>query len=412
MRLYNLIFLLLLPVILLRTIYKSWKFGEKFSRNYEKLSLFNTKKRNPKKVIHIHAVSVGEVLASRKFVEELKNKFPNHQILVTCTTQTGSETIKKLYGDSVAHQYLPFDISFFVKRFLNYWQPEITFLLETEIWPNLIDQLSRKKRKVFLINGRLSEKSFQNYKRLLFFMNDIFSKINFIVCQGVKDLDRFIKLGVKENQIKRDFSFKFDSLQFNQNLVSEKNHKMRGKKIIICASTHHPEEEILIQAFQKLDLENTIIILVPRHPDRAKAVYKKINDTGLSISLFSEENSKLDYSKKVILVDRIGHLESLFSIADIAFIGGSLIPHGGQNFLEAVKFSLPISSGQSVFNFQEIAHDLLKHKILKQGNSAEELRNIWHEQLCDSSSELKKISQDYILKRKGASKRTLELLPL
>ena len=412
MRLYNLIFLLLLPVILLRTIYKSWKFGEKFSRNYEKLSLFNTKKRNPKKVIHIHAVSVGEVLASRKFVEELKNKFPNHQILVTCTTQTGSETIKKLYGDSVAHQYLPFDISFFVKRFLNYWQPEITFLLETEIWPNLIDQLSRKKRKVFLINGRLSEKSFQNYKRLLFFMNDIFSKINFIVCQGVKDLDRFIKLGVKENQIKRDFSFKFDSLQFNQNLVSEKNHKMRGKKIIICASTHHPEEEILIQAFQKLDLENTIIILVPRHPDRAKAVYKKINDTGLSISLFSEENSKLDYSKKVILVDRIGHLESLFSIADIAFIGGSLIPHGGQNFLEAVKFSLPISSGQSVFNFQEIADDLLKHKILKQGNSAEELSNIWHEQLCDSSSELKKISQDYILKRKGASKRTLELLPL
>ena len=412
MRLYNLIFLLLLPVILLRTIYKSWKFGEKFSRNYEKLSLFNTKKRNPKKVIHIHAVSVGEVLASRKFVEEVKNKFPNHQILVTCTTQTGSETIKKLYGDSVAHQYLPFDISFFVKRFLNYWQPEITFLLETEIWPNLIDQLSRKKRKVFLINGRLSEKSFQNYKRLLFFMNDIFSKINFIVCQGVKDLDRFIKLGVKENQIKRDFSFKFDSLQFNQNLVSEKNHKMRGKKIIICASTHHPEEEILIQAFQKLDLENTIIILVPRHPDRAKAVYKKINDTGLSISLFSEENSKLDYSKKVILVDRIGHLESLFSIADIAFIGGSLIPHGGQNFLEAVKFSLPISSGQSVFNFQEIADDLLKHKILKQGNSAEELSNIWHEQLCDSSSELKKISQDYILKRKGASKRTLELLPL
>ena len=412
MRLYNLIFLLLLPAILLRTIYKSWKFGEKFSRNYEKLSLFNTNNRNSKKVIHIHAVSVGEVLASRKFVAEVKNKFPNHQILVTCTTQTGSETIKKLYGDSVAHQYLPFDISFFVKRFLNYWQPEVTFLLETEIWPNLIDQLNRKKRKVFLINGRLSEKSFQNYKWLLFFMDNIFSKINFIVCQGMKDLDRFIKLGVNEKQIKRDFSFKFDSLHLNQNLVFEKNHKKKDKKIIICASTHHPEEEILIQAFQKLDIENTIIILVPRHPDRAKAIYKKINDTGLSISLFSEENHKLNYSKQVILVDKIGHLESLFSIADIAFIGGSLIPHGGQNFLEAVKFSLPISSGQSVFNFQEIAHDLLKHKILKQGNSAEELSNIWYEQLCDGSSELKKISQDYISKRKGASKRTLELLPL
>ena len=291
---------------------------------------------------------------------------------MTCTTQTGSETIKKLYGDSVAHQYLPFDISFFVKRFLNYWQPEVTFLVETEIWPNLIDQLNREKRKVFLINGRLSEKSFQNYKRLLFFMDNIFSKINFIVCQGMKDLDRFIKLGVNEKQIKRDFSFKFDSLQLNQNSVFEKNHKMKDKKIIICASTHHPEEEILIQAFQKLDLENIIIILVPRHPDRAKAVYKKINDTGLSIP-YSQKKIQARLLETGYFSRQNGHLESLFSIADIAFIGGSLIPHGGQNFLEAVKFSLPISSGQSVFNFKKLPMTF-KHKILKQGNSAEELR--------------------------------------
>ena len=412
MRLYDLIFLLLLPVILLRTIYKSWKFGEKFSRNYEKLSLFNSKKRNSKKVIHIHAVSVGEVLASRQFVEEVKNKFPNHQILLTCTTQTGSETITKLYGDSVAHQYLPFDISFFVKRFLNFWQPEITFLLETEVWPNLIYQLNRQKRKVFLINARLSEKSFKNYNSLPFFMNSIFSKIDFIVCQGEKDFERFIRLGVNEKKIKRDFSFKFDSLFLNQNPFIEKTFKTKIKKIIICASTHYPEEEILIQAFQMLDIENSVIILVPRHPDRAEAIYKKIIDTDLSISLFSKENSKLNFSKQVILVDKIGYLEDLFSIADIAFIGGSLIPHGGQNFLEAVKFSLPISSGKSVFNFQEIADDLSKHKILRQGNSSEELRNIWNEQLSESSSELKKISQDYILKRKGASKRTLEFLPL
>ena len=161
-----------------------------------------------------------------------------------------------------------------------------------------------------------------------------------------------------------------------------------------------------------LDIENTVIILVPRHPDRAEAIYKKIIDTDLTVSLFSKEKSKLNFSKQVILVDKIGYLEDLFSIADIAFIGGSLIPHGGQNFLEAVKFSLPISSGKSVFNVQEIADDLSKHKILRQGNSSEELRNIWNEQLSESSSKLKKISQDYILKRKGASKRTLELLPL
>ena len=145
---------------MLRGLYKSFKYGETLSRNFEKLSIFKDKKKS-KSIIFIHAVSVGEVLASRKFVEEVKKRFPDHQILITCTTQTGSATIKRIYGNSVSHQYLPYDLRFFIKRFLKLWNPEITFILETEIWPNLIDQLNRQKRKVFLVNGRLSEKSFR-----------------------------------------------------------------------------------------------------------------------------------------------------------------------------------------------------------------------------------------------------------
>ncbi len=157
MRIYNLIFTIIFPLIFMRSIYKSLRYGENLSRFLEKLSFYKGEKSS-KPIILIHAVSVGEVLASRKFVEEIQRRFPHHQILITCTTQTGSATIKSLYGNSVFHQYMPFDLKICINRFLKIWQPEITFILETEIWPNLINLLNEQHRKVFLVNGRMSEK--------------------------------------------------------------------------------------------------------------------------------------------------------------------------------------------------------------------------------------------------------------
>jgi len=358
-------------------LYKSLKFGENPKRILEKFSIYRGKKSS-KPIILIHTVSVGEVLASRKFVEEIKKRFPNHQTLITCTTQTGSQTIKRLYGDSVLHQYMPFDLKFCIKRFLKNWKPEITFILETEIWPNLINFLHEQKRRVFLVNGRMSEKSFKKYKLVLPILDKVFSKLDFIICQGTKDLNRFIELGVKKDRIKKDYSFKFDSLSMSK---ERKNFESKEKKLIICASTHDPEERILVQAFSMLNHENAILVLVPRHPERVSKITRDLKKSGINPSLFSKNNLKIDLSNKINLIDEIGYLESLFSQANIAFIGGSLIPHGGQNFLEALKFSLPISSGKSFYNFQEIAEDLIKMNILKIGNSAEELKAIWEEQL-------------------------------
>ena len=194
-------------------------------------------------------------------------------------------------------------------------------------------------------------------------------------------------------------------------LTSIKNTK-KDFKVIICASTHDPEEEILVETFYKINTDNTILILVPRHPERAQKIYNKLIQTNKNISLFSKDNFSIDFSKKIILVDKIGYLENLFSLADIAFIGGSLIPHGGQNFLEAVKFSLPISSGKSIYNFQQIAEDLMKISILQIGNSPEELSVIWQKQLEWHSEEIKNSSKEYLNFRKGASKRALDILPL
>ena len=408
MRAYNFVLIIVFPLIFFRSLYKSLKFGENPKRIMEKFSIYGGKKSS-KPTILIHAVSVGEVLASRKFVEEIKKRFPKHQILITCSTQTGSMTIKRLYGDSVLHQYMPFDFKFCIRRFLKYWKPEITFILETEIWPNLIDFLHMQKRRVFLVNGRMSEKSFKRYKLVMPILDNVFSKLDFTICQGTKDLNRFIELGVKKDRIKKDYSFKFDSLSIPN---ERDNLQNKGKKIIICASTHDPEEKILIKAFSMLCNEKAILVLVPRHPERSSKIVKEANKLGLNPTLFSENEYQIDLLNTINLIDEIGYLESLFSRAEIAFIGGSLIPHGGQNFLEALKFSLPISSGQSFYNFQEIAEDLIEMDILKIGNSAMELKDIWEQQLNSVQNKISEKTNQYLNDRQGSSLRAFEHLSL
>ena len=409
MRIYNLIFKTIFPLIFLRSIYKSLRFGENLSRVLEKLSFYKGEKSS-KAIIHVHAVSVGEVLASRKFIKEIQRRFPVHQILITCTTQTGSATIKRLYGNTVFHQYMPFDLKICINRFLKIWKPEMTFILETEIWPNFINILKMQHRKVFLVNGRMSEKSFKRYKSILPILDGVFSKLDFTICQGIQDQKRFINLGVHKDRIQQDYSFKFDSISLSNEKKEHKDNK--EKKLIICASTHEPEEKILVEAFEMLGDDNIILVLAPRHPERVSKIFKALKNSGFSPSLFSKNGFKIDYSNKINLIDEIGHLEDLFSLGNIAFIGGSLIPRGGQNFLEAVKFSLPISSGKSFYNFQEIAEDLISMEILEVAHSPQEIRDIWKRQLSFASEKIIEKTESYLKERQGASFRAFKYLPL
>ena len=195
--------------------------------------------------------------------------------------------------------------------------------------------------------------------------------------------------------------------KLKQNLTIKKD-----SQVIICASTHSPEEKILINAFELLKNEKAVLILVPRHPERAYKILKEMKNSNLEVALFSENKFQLDFSKRINLIDEIGYLEDLFSLADIAFIGGTLIPHGGQKFLEAVRYSLPISSGNSFYNFQEIAEDLIEMNILEVGNNAEQLKSIWQKQLTLVSEEISKHTKDYLEQREGASERTFEYLSL
>ena len=410
---YNLITFLYLPIALIKLFYKKNFSLKEIDRVKERFGFISKEiLKSSKKIIWIHAVSVGEVNTSINLIKNLQKTFPDKSILVTTTTSTGSERLKKIFKDDIFHQYLPFDVIFFIKRFLTFWKPNGLILIETEIWPNLINQCSKRKIPVMLLNGRLSIKSLNNYKKMKTLFFKTFSKINLIIAQTDEDRNNFIEIGANSKKVIVDASLKFDALDesplkpsfsFDEELLKE-------RKIITCASTHTKEEEILFRSFKLLDDEFSHLVLVPRHPQRAETIGEFLKKENVSFSFLKiKDKFHLDLNNKISIVNEIGHLNLLYSISDIAFIGGTLIKHGGQNFLEPLSHGLPISSGNSVYNFQEIANQLLELKILKYGNSAEEISSIWRDELSKKNNHLiKKKSFDYISSKKGSLKRSIE----
>ena len=409
--LYNLLTFLYLPVAILKLFYKKNFSFKEFKRIKERFGSLKINEFNlDKRFIWIHAVSVGEVNTSVKLIKKLQKDFPNKNILVTTTTETGSSRLKKIFKDDIYHQYLPFDVAYFVKKFINLLKLDCLILIETEIWPNLIIKCFNKKIPIILLNGRLSKKSLNKYKRFKNLSHQVFSKINLIIAQSNEDKINFAKIGANLSDIHVESSLKFDALDAEpaKPSFSFSAELINNKKIIVCASTHPNEEEILFKSFKILNDASVHLVLVPRHPHRAKSVGNFLKKENSDFSFLQEnENFNLDLNKKVTVVNEIGHLNFLYSISDLAFIGGTLIEHGGQNFLEPVKYGIPISSGNSVYNFQEIADQLCELNILKYGNTAEEISSIWKIELNKKNKDIiKQACSEYILSQQGSLSRS------
>ena len=376
------------------------------SRIKERLGKVNLENNFQEKPIWIHAVSVGEVKVANVLVKEIKKRHPNIKIFLTVSTLTGSRQLKKLYGNDLEHQYLPYDLNIFVKRFLSSIKPKCLILIETEIWPNLINNCVKQNIPIALLNGRLSEKSLKKYQRFETFFKKIFSQLTLVISQSQKDSDNFVIAGVIPQKVFFDHSLKFsDLVSSNDSKEINKADNKKEKKIIVCASTHPKEEIFLINAYKKLNDSNFHLVLIPRHPHRSEEVQKILEDNKVSYVKFS---NVLDLSYEMTLVDKMGLVESFFKIADIAFMGGTLIPHGGQNFLEAVKHGLPIYSGASTYNFSGIVEDLQRLKILNIIETESDLASAWGN--FSYNSDLKNRSNDYLLSRQGSVERSIEKL--
>jgi len=373
---YSVIFYLLVPVIVLRLLVRAIKasaYARRWTERFGFVPLFQDKP-----AIWLHAVSVGETLAAVPLVKALQAKYPDYRLIVTCMTPTGSERISAAFGDSVDHCYAPYDMPDAVVRFLNRVQPKILIIMETELWPNTIAACHKRNIPVLLANGRLSEKSATAYRRIAPLVRPMLAGLTAVAAQHKDDAARFADLGLAESALTVTGNIKFDlSLdQVTRDKAQALLTEWRGESerpILLAASTHRGEDKIILEAFKKIkdQINNSLLVLVPRHPERFNQVAELCGDAGFSVARRSSGDSLEGVD--ILLGDTMGELMTFFGACDIAFVGGSLVPTGGHNIIEPAAWGVPVLSGPYLFNFSEASQLLLNGGAMQICQSADEV---------------------------------------
>jgi len=366
------------------------------------------------KAIWFHCVSVGEFNAARPLIDQLLEMYPEKRLVITTTTITGAEAVRNYYQDQVTHYFFPFDLPLILGVFIKKINPVACILLETEIWPNLINKLNKKDIPVMLVNARLSERSLNKYQKFSSkLIQTTINQLTFIGSQNERSSERFLTLGALPDTVVTVGNLKFDSNEKENPNTTQSLQQMIGeRRIVIFASTREGEERKIIQSYVNLkDKFDALLIIVPRHPQRFDEVFDLIVDSGLDVKRRSRGVS-CEENTQVLLGDSMGELLSYYSVCDIAFIGGSLIDVGGQNMLEAASASKPILFGPSVFNFEQIAELLLEKDGAIQVSDADDLmKNISNLLLDDNEREkLGENAKNLLEKHRGAVNRLVKLI--
>ena len=381
----------------------------------------NRSQKRGNRPIWIHALSVGEVLSAVPLIKELKTCFKHQDIVFSASTKTGFEIANKLFKKDVdSIFFFPFDLLFSVKYITGKIDPAIVIIVESDIWPNFLFEMKRRNVPVVLINARLSKRSFKRYKRFSIISKKLFLSFAKICAQSIEDAKRFMLLGIPSNMISTTGNIKFDQ---PYDPVSEKEIEIlkqsmniqQVKKILMAGSTHEGEESILIDAFSRIrkDFADTVLILVPRNPERARSILKLCKSSGFSSMLMKDfENIDKDEKFDVILVDVIGILKKLYAVADVAFVGGSLVDLGGHNPLEPAAFSKPIIFGQNMSNFAHISQMLISSGGAVFVHDAESIYNIVSDLLTDNqkAGEMGDMAFKVFNSNKGAVEKTLKVI--
>ena len=366
---YSIGFVLMIPAFLLNR--------QKYASGFrERLGNYHEFRPDDRKVIWLHCVSVGETNAARPLVDQLLEAFPDHRLIVSTTTKTGQELARRIFADKVDTVfYFPFDWKFTVRRAIDHFKPSLVLLMETEIWPRLIHEAKLSGARIAIVNGRLSENSFRRYSKVRSFISRVLSDVDLALMQGEQDANRIKSLGLDAAKVEVTNNLKFD-LQLTEEdtwLTREFRNRYAFSShdfLIVAASTHAPEERIVTEEFKKLVAafpEITFRLLVaPRHPERFEEVAAYLDSLDVKSARRSSQETEADKDAQIILLDTIGELRSLYELADIVFVGGSLIPHGGQSILEPAAVGRPIVIGPFTHNFEEVVNLFVREKALTQ----------------------------------------------
>lgn len=367
-------FLLMLPLFILRRE----KYASGFSQRLGNYAEFN---HDDRKVIWLHCVSVGETNAARPLVDAIKEKFPDHRLVFSTTTKTGQELAQKIFAEKAdAVFYFPFDWRFSVRKALENYKPSVVLLMETEIWPRFIREAKRSGAKVAIVNGRLSEKSSKRYSLVGPLIKNVLVNIDLALMQSEKDATRIVSLGIDIGRTKTTGNLKFDLEldpgELDQADRLDKRFKLSGgTPLIIAASTHADEEWTVLSAFRNIlnwtshtPIKNKPRLLIaPRHPERFDSVANLVTEfPTLSFARRTADESQNDPIADVILLDSIGELRSLYRFAEIVFVGGSIVPHGGQSVLEPAMEGKAIVTGCYTFNFDAVIKEFLAKEAIYQ----------------------------------------------
>ena len=327
------------------------RFNQKLGYGFKEKLGFGLGKPLEKKSIVFYGVSVGEVLALQNLIKKTKKEFATHNIVIATGTKTGQETAQKKLGDIADYiTYFPFDFPFCINSFLNKTNPDVVIVAETELWPNFAYVMTKRNIPLYIVNGRMSDRTYGSYKKLSFFFAPILKKYTKILTQSESDNNKLISIGANPETTRVMGNLKFDIGVSLEGFTPIE--KSPDDKIIIAGSTHSGEDEIILSAFMNIRQDNIKLLIAPRHPERNNAVFELCKKTGLKVGKRSANDNFIDC--QIIVLDTLGELGKMYSMCDFAFIGGSFNKTGGHNPLEASIFNKPVISGPSTHNFKDI----------------------------------------------------------
>ncbi len=412
-RWYPLLTYLLLPYVLLHLIGRGWRAPDYWQRWRER---FGYPRHSRPGVIWLHAVSVGEVQAARPLVRALRERYPQHPLLITTTTPTGSQRVRALFGETVLHCYLPYDLPGAVARFYRRFQPVLGLILETELWPQLLAAGAQRQVPLLLLNARLSPRSARRYAWAPRLTAATLAQLRLIAAQSSADARRFAALGAPKERLHTTGNIKFAIAPYAS--LKEQAEALRhqwgnNRPAWIAASTHEGEEEVVLEAFARIrqQLPQTLLLLAPRHPERFAKIQQLCRRKGLETVTRSSQQP-LTPSTAVFLGDTLGELMLFYAAADVAFVAGSLVPVGGHNPLEPASLGLPILLGPHTFNFEEISQMLQDCGAAQTVHDAASLATAVTQLLTDAPlrAQWGERGQTLVQQNRDALTRTLKLI--
>jgi 3-deoxy-D-manno-octulosonic-acid transferase len=362
-------------------------------------------------LVWIHGASVGEVLAAAALIERLRAL--NLRILLTSGTVTSAAIAAKRFPPDVIHQYVPYDSPRYVTRFLDHWHPSLALFIESDLWPNLILASAARRLPMVLINGRMSHRSFPRWRRASKTISALLGRFDVCLAQSKLDADRFSALGSRNVVTTGNLKLDVPAPPADPAKLERLMAVTRGRPIVVAASTHPGEEELLVQAHRALVgfFPSLLTVIVPRHPDRGEAIARMVAASGLHVALRSREELPIA-TTDIYIADTMGELGLFYRLAPIVFMGGSLVEHGGQNPIEAVKLGASIVHGPHLFNFTDVYDALDRAGGARRADTQEALVKQLGQLLADPKArEASLAASEYVVQQLGgALDRTLAAL--